>query len=86
MPQLLVISYTGVKHGRIIQADYDGKKLNIQFSQLWSFETTETAPVELFCRYNLPRTVGLELPVRTLSERKKLSLNNTASPNEKRNA
>ncbi|KAJ5415280.1 hypothetical protein N7465_003975 [Penicillium sp. CMV-2018d] len=57
---LLLISYTGFKHGRIIQASYDGKQLTLQFSQLWSFERQETAPVELFCRYLLCETVGLE--------------------------
>ncbi|OQE13165.1 hypothetical protein PENFLA_c053G09807 [Penicillium flavigenum] len=47
-------------HGRIIQASYDGKRLTLQFSQLWSFEREETAPAELFCRYLLSEAVGLQ--------------------------
>ncbi|KAJ5808741.1 hypothetical protein N7474_010010, partial [Penicillium riverlandense] len=48
---LLVISYMGQKHGRIIQASFDGKNLVLQYSQLWSFADDDTAPVELFIRY-----------------------------------
>lgn len=50
----------GRQHGRIIQALYDGNNLSIQYSQLWSFENEETAPVELFLRYNISKPVGLE--------------------------
>ncbi|KAJ6100795.1 hypothetical protein N7499_000425, partial [Penicillium canescens] len=52
---LLLISYTGRKHGRIIQASYDGGELTIQYSQLWSFRNEATAPVELFVRYYLSK-------------------------------
>ncbi|KAJ5834529.1 hypothetical protein N7447_000555 [Penicillium robsamsonii] len=48
--QLLVLSYMGEQHGRIIQASFDGENLVLQFSQLWSFEDEDTAPVELFTR------------------------------------
>ncbi|KAJ5699758.1 hypothetical protein N7536_002771 [Penicillium majusculum] len=58
--KLLLISYTGFKYGRIIQASYDGKQLTLQFSQLWSFERNNTAPVELFSRYLLCEAVGQE--------------------------
>ncbi|KAJ5514621.1 hypothetical protein N7463_004173 [Penicillium fimorum] len=57
---LLVLSYMGGQHGRIIQALFDGENLVLQYSQLWSFEDENTAPVELFIRYNISRPVGLE--------------------------
>lgn len=57
--QVLLLSYMRHKHGRIIQADYNGERLNLQCSQLWSFENKETAPVELFVRYNLSEPVGI---------------------------
>lgn len=69
--QLLVLSYMGEQHGRIIQASFDGENLVLQYSQLWSFEDDDTAPVELFMRYNISRTVGLERSdacVRALAE------------------
>ncbi|KAJ5406706.1 hypothetical protein N7465_007990 [Penicillium sp. CMV-2018d] len=50
---LLVLSYMGEQHGRIIQASFDGANLVLQYSQLWSFEDDDTAPVELFMRYNI---------------------------------
>ncbi|KAJ5942386.1 hypothetical protein N7516_002554 [Penicillium verrucosum] len=50
---LLVLSYTGQKHGRIIQASLHGESLLLQYSQLWSFADDETAPVELFVRYDM---------------------------------
>jgi len=52
----------GQKHGRIIQASLDGENLVLQYSQLWSFEDDDTAPVELFVRYNIGQPVGLERP------------------------
>ncbi|KAJ5804234.1 uncharacterized protein N7518_000537 [Penicillium psychrosexuale] len=55
---LLVLSYTGQKHGRIIQASLHGESLLLQYSQLWSFADDETAPVELF---TLPQSI---LPTR----------------------
>jgi hypothetical protein len=50
----------GQKHGRIIQASSDGENLVLQYSQLWSFVDDDTAPVELFVRYNISQPVGLE--------------------------
>ncbi|KAF4762006.1 hypothetical protein N7455_002761 [Penicillium solitum] len=68
---LLVLSYMGEQHGRVIQASFDGEILVLQYSQLWSFEDADTAPVELFMRYNISQTVGLERSdacVRALAE------------------
>ncbi|CAG8058855.1 unnamed protein product [Penicillium salamii] len=60
---LLLFSYMGQKHGRIIQASYDEEENWIlQYSQLWFFEDEATAPVELFVRYNIAQLVGLERP------------------------
>lgn len=61
----------GEQHGRIIQASFDGDILVLQYSQLWSFENEDTAPVELFMRYNISQPVGLErsdVCVRSLAE------------------
>jgi hypothetical protein len=61
----------GQKHARIIQASFDGENLVLQYSQLWSFVDDDTAPVELFVRYNISQAVGLEgsdLCVRSLTE------------------
>lgn len=55
------MSYMGPQHGRIIQASYDGQRLTIQYSQVWSFEVEEAAPVELFLRYHLSQPVGLDI-------------------------
>lgn len=60
--QLLVLSHMSEKHGKIVQASLDGELLVIQYSQLWSFQDEETAPVELFVRYNLSQPVGVERP------------------------
>ncbi|KAJ5201917.1 uncharacterized protein N7498_006580 [Penicillium cinerascens] len=57
---ILVFSYTGRKHGRIIQATLDDQSLNLQYSQLWSFEDDDTAPVELFVRYMISESVEPE--------------------------
>ncbi|KAJ5789583.1 uncharacterized protein N7518_006594 [Penicillium psychrosexuale] len=68
---LLVLSYMGEQHGRIIQVSFDGESLILQYSQLWSFEDDDTAPVELFLRYNISQLVGLERPygcVRSLAK------------------
>lgn len=60
---MLLLSYMGQKHGRIIQASYDAEEnLILQYSQLWCFENEATAPVELFIRYNISQLVGLERP------------------------
>ena len=61
----------GEKHGRIIQASFDGENLVLQYSQLWNFENEDIAPVELFMRYNISQLVGLERSdacVRALAE------------------
>ncbi|KOS41039.1 hypothetical protein ACN38_g8112 [Penicillium nordicum] len=68
---LLVLSYMGEQHGRIIQASFDGENLILQYSPLWSFEDDDTAPVELFIRYYISQLVGLERAdagVRALAE------------------
>ncbi|KAJ5509959.1 hypothetical protein N7453_002062 [Penicillium expansum] len=64
---ILVLSFLGPQKGRIIQAVYDGESLALQHSQLWTFEETQTAPVEMFIRYYLSQPVGLEIS--TLSVR-----------------
>ncbi|KAJ5584204.1 uncharacterized protein N7459_004004 [Penicillium hispanicum] len=56
---LLVLFYAGEKHGRILQAIFDGEDLVIQYSQLWSF-ANDTAPVELFVRYGVSQLVDAE--------------------------
>ncbi|KAJ5167190.1 uncharacterized protein N7482_005971 [Penicillium canariense] len=56
---LLLISYTGQKHGRIIQASLHGDQLLLQYSQLWSFADDETAPVDLFMRYSISQLVEI---------------------------
>ncbi|KAJ5889995.1 hypothetical protein N7504_010805, partial [Penicillium tannophilum] len=54
---LLVLSYTGEKHGRIIQASLHGHQLVLQCSPLWSFADDKKAPVELFLRYKISQLV-----------------------------
>ncbi|KAL2826680.1 hypothetical protein BDW59DRAFT_160872 [Aspergillus cavernicola] len=50
---VLVISYMGPKHGRIMQAHHDGKDLILQCSPLINFEDYDSGPVSLFARYTL---------------------------------
>ncbi|KAJ5156401.1 hypothetical protein N7492_009204 [Penicillium capsulatum] len=60
---LLLLSYMGQKHGRIIQASYgEEEDFILQYSQLWCFEDEATGPVELFVRYNIGQLVGLQRP------------------------
>lgn len=59
-PQILLLSYMGKQHGRIVQAVVEKGRISLQFSKLWSFEVEDTAPVELFIRYQLSQPVGLE--------------------------
>ncbi|KAJ6003142.1 hypothetical protein N7451_005689 [Penicillium sp. IBT 35674x] len=54
---LLVLSYAGEKHGRIIQASLHGQHLVLQCSPLWSFADDKKAPVELFLRYMISQLV-----------------------------
>ncbi|KAJ5940856.1 hypothetical protein N7516_001024 [Penicillium verrucosum] len=61
LQELLVFSYTGHKHGRIIQASIHRESLLLQYSQLWSFADDETAPVELFVRYDMSQPVPIAL-------------------------
>ncbi|CAI7631196.1 unnamed protein product [Penicillium glandicola] len=61
LTRMLALSFLGPQKGRIIQAVYDGKSLTLQHSQLWTFEGPQTAPVEMFVRYNLAQPVGLEM-------------------------
>lgn len=60
---MLLVSYTGSKDGRIVQAHYDGKKLNLQFSALFRMEDEKTAPIDLFLRYTVSTPVGHTLRV-----------------------
>ena len=48
----------GNRQARIIQALYDGKAPALQYSPLWNFADTETAPMEVFVRYRLSEPVG----------------------------
>lgn len=56
--QLLIVSYMGPKHGRILQAHHNGERIVLQCSPLMSFEEEETAPVSLFARYEVSQPVG----------------------------
>jgi hypothetical protein len=55
---MLLVSYTGSKDGRIIQAHYDGSKLHLQFSPLFQMVDEKTAPIDLFLRYTVGTPVG----------------------------
>ena len=35
----------------------------LQYSQLWSFEVEQEAPIEFFLRYLMSQPVGMERPV-----------------------
>ncbi|KAL4896764.1 hypothetical protein BDV59DRAFT_199113 [Aspergillus ambiguus] len=48
---LLLITYTGPKHVRIIQAHHDGAKLVLQYTPLISFEDRNNLPSTLVVRY-----------------------------------
>ncbi|KAI2790246.1 hypothetical protein POX_d05753 [Penicillium oxalicum] len=50
---LLMISYTGDGCGRITQVSLHGETLILQYSPLWDFQHSDSAPVELFVRYYL---------------------------------
>ncbi|OOQ90588.1 hypothetical protein PEBR_03763 [Penicillium brasilianum] len=60
---MLLVSYTGSQDGRIVQAHYDGKKLNLQFSALFQMKDEKTAPIDLFLRYTVSTPVGHTLQV-----------------------
>lgn len=51
----------GRNHGRISQAFYDGNCLNLQYTQLMSFEENASPPppMELFLRYWLAKPIGI---------------------------
>jgi hypothetical protein len=55
---MLLVSYTGSKDGRTIQAHYDGKKLHLQFSALFQMEDEKTAPIDLFLCYTVSNPIG----------------------------
>ncbi|KAL4876363.1 hypothetical protein BJY04DRAFT_223151 [Aspergillus karnatakaensis] len=56
---ILITSFVGPKHGRILQAHHTGQELVLQYSPLMSFEVEETAPTDLFTRYQVGIPVGL---------------------------
>lgn len=60
---MLLVSYTDSKDGRIVQAYYDGKKLNLQFSALFQMKDEKTAPIDLFLRYTVSNPIGYTLLV-----------------------
>jgi hypothetical protein len=60
---MLLVSYTGSKDGRIVQAHYDGKKLTLQFSALFQMKDESTAPIDLFLRYTVGIPTGHTLEV-----------------------
>lgn len=52
---VILLSYVGPQHGRIIYAYMDRQRLVICQSKLYSFEKQETAPLNLFSRMLLSR-------------------------------
>jgi hypothetical protein len=52
---VILLSYVGPQHGRIIYAYMDRQRLVICQSKLYSFEKQETAPLNLFTRMLLSR-------------------------------
>ena len=57
---ILLLSYMGSQHARIIYACMDGQKLVIQQSRLYSFEEKDSAPFDLFARILLSRPLTEE--------------------------
>ncbi|KAL4780255.1 hypothetical protein BJX76DRAFT_361032 [Aspergillus varians] len=55
---ILIVSYIGPKHGRILQAHHNGEEMVLQYSPLMSFEKEETAAVSLFVRYKVSESGG----------------------------
>ncbi|PYI05598.1 hypothetical protein BO78DRAFT_419572 [Aspergillus sclerotiicarbonarius CBS 121057] len=56
---VLVLSYMGPKHGRIIQAHHDGQKLVVQCSPFIGLHEENSPEMSLFIRYELAIPVGL---------------------------
>ncbi|KAL4903133.1 hypothetical protein BDW74DRAFT_180004 [Aspergillus multicolor] len=56
---VLLISYFGSGHGRIMQAHHDGANLNIQYSPLVTFNMRDHLAEALFIRYTACRPIEL---------------------------
>jgi hypothetical protein len=77
MSQMILVSYTGSKDSRIIQAHYDGTKLHLQIAPLFQMVDEKTAPIDLFLRYTVGMPVGKTLCEDTISELKDWIRSNT---------
>lgn len=56
-----MLSFMAPQYGRILQAHLrnDTKKLIVSYSKMYSFETNDVAPLELFYRWLLGDPVGM---------------------------
>lgn len=55
---ILLLSFLGPRHGRVLYACMDDEQLVIRQSRLYSFETLARAPVDLFARLHLSQPLG----------------------------
>ncbi|RAH67365.1 uncharacterized protein BO66DRAFT_422169 [Aspergillus aculeatinus CBS 121060] len=55
---ILVVSLMGPRHARVLEADYDGKTLNIRASKLYDFTKKNTDAAQLLTRYWLGGACG----------------------------
>jgi hypothetical protein len=51
--QVLLFSFMGPQHGRILQGHFDGKRLVVYHSELYDFRHEKNAPVKLFAMWSL---------------------------------
>ncbi|PYI35862.1 hypothetical protein BP00DRAFT_432639 [Aspergillus indologenus CBS 114.80] len=62
---ILVVSLMGPRHARVLEADFDGKMLNIRASKLYDFTKKNTDAAQLLTRYWFGGACGqteMELP------------------------
>ncbi|KAJ5999864.1 hypothetical protein N7481_000273 [Penicillium waksmanii] len=56
---ILILSFLGSHHVRILQVSFDQKNFLIQYSQLWDCWDEENPPTDILLRYCLSQPVGL---------------------------
>ncbi|KAH8805364.1 hypothetical protein F5884DRAFT_799094 [Xylogone sp. PMI_703] len=55
---ILMFSFMGPQHGRILQAYYDGHRLVVNYTQIYDFRTKNVVGLQLFARWFLSKPTG----------------------------
>ncbi|RFU27049.1 hypothetical protein B7463_g9282, partial [Scytalidium lignicola] len=55
---ILMFSFMGPQHGRMLQAFFDGKRLVVNYTKIYDFRTKNIAGLSLFARWGIGKPTG----------------------------